>query len=118
MKKIINILILLIISANYLAQEPVFSQFYFNPIYLNPAMSGMDNNYRLIINNKNQWSKIPGKFNTTSVSFDSWQNQSNSSVSMLYSTSTEGESYFRTERFHFGGAYRLFDIFPLSLIHI
>ena len=77
MKKIINILILLIISANYLAQEPVFSQFYFNPIYLNPAMSGMDNNYRLIINNKNQWSKIPGKFNTTSVSFDSWQNQSN-----------------------------------------
>jgi len=115
MKKIINILILLIISTNYLAQEPVFSQFYFNPIYLNPAMSGMDNNYRLIINNKNQWSKIPGRFNTTSISFDSWQNQSNSSVSMLYSTSTEGESYFRTDRFHFGGAYRLFDVFPSPL---
>ena len=49
MKKIINILIFLIISANCFSQEPVFSQYYFNPIYLNPAMSGMDNNYRLII---------------------------------------------------------------------
>ena len=38
-------------------------------------MSGMDNNFRLILNNKNQWSKIPGRFNTTSISFDSWQEQ-------------------------------------------
>ena len=32
---------------------------------------------------------------------------------MLYSTENEGESYFRTDRFHFGGAYRLFDVFTL-----
>ena len=111
-KKIINIIFILFITANINAQEPVFSQFYFNPLYLNPALSGMDNNFRLFLNNKNQWSKVPSRFNTSSVSFDTWQNQSNSSLSFLYSTGLEGESLFRTDRFHFGGAYRLFDVFP------
>ena len=111
-RKIINIILVLFVSSNINAQEPVFSQFYFNPLYLNPAMSGMDNNFRLFLNNKNQWSKVPGQFNTTSISFDTWQNQSNSSLSMLYSSGIEGESYFKTDRFHFGGAYRLFDVFP------
>jgi type IX secretion system PorP/SprF family membrane protein len=111
-KKIFNSVIFIFIAVNYYAQEPVFSQFYFNPLYLNPAMSGMDNNFRLFLNNKNQWSKVPGQFNTTSISFDSWQNFSNSSLSMLYSSGLEGESYFKTDKFHFGGAYRLFDVFP------
>ena len=114
-RKIFNIIFLIFITANYYGQEPVFSQFYFNPLYMNPAMSGMDNNFRLFLNNKNQWSKIPGQFNTTSISFDSWQNFSNSSLSMLYSSGSEGESYFKTEKFHFGGAYRLFDVFPSPL---
>ena len=90
-KKIINIIFILFITANINAQEPVFSQFYFNPLYLNPALSGMDNNFRLFLNNKNQWSKVPSRFNTSSVSFDTWQNQSNSSLSFLYSTGLEGE---------------------------
>ena len=112
MKNIINILALLLIFNNYAGQEPVFSQYYFNPMYLNPALSGMDNNFRLFVNNKNQWSKVPAQFNTSSISFDTWQNHQNSALSMLYSTGNEGESYFRTDRFHFGGAYRLFDVFP------
>ena len=53
MKNIINILALLLIFNNYAGQEPVFSQFYFNPMYLNPALAGMDNNFRLFVNNKN-----------------------------------------------------------------
>ena len=40
------------------AQEPVFSQYYFNPIYLNPALAGMDNNFRLFMNGRNQWVKV------------------------------------------------------------
>ena len=114
-RKIFNISILVFLSVNFYSQEPVFSQFYFNPLYMNPAMSGMDNNFRLFLNNKNQWSKVPGQFNTTCISFDSWQNFSNSSLSMLYSSGIEGESNFKTDKFHFGGAYRLFDVFPSPL---
>ena len=78
MKNIINILALLLIFNNYAGQEPVFSQFYFNPMYLNPALAGMDNNFRLFVNYKNQWSKVPTLFNTSSISFDTWQNHQNS----------------------------------------
>ncbi len=111
-KKIINFLIISFVFFQYQAQEPVFSQFYFNPLYLNPALSGMDNNFRLFVNSKNQWSKVPTQFNTHSISFDTWQNHQNSSLSMLYSQGAEGESFLKTNRFHFGGAYRLFDVFP------
>ena len=92
MKKLINILGVFLVFTNYTAQEPVFSQFYFNPLYLNPALSGMDNNFRMFVNSKNQWSKVPTQFNTHSISFDTWQNHQNSSLSMLYSTGNEGES--------------------------
>ena len=78
-KKIINFTIISFVFFQYQAQEPVFSQFYFNPLYLNPALSGMDNNFRLFVNSKNQWSKVPTQFNTHSISFDTWQNHQNSS---------------------------------------
>ena len=37
MKKLLFTLVIMI-SFNCKAQEPVFSQYYFNPIYLNPAL--------------------------------------------------------------------------------
>ena len=68
----------------------------------------MDNNFRLFLNNKNQWSST--RFNTSL--FLLTLGKTNLTSSLSYSTGLEGESYFRTDRFHFGGAYRLFDVFP------
>tara|TARA_B100001758_G_scaffold234276_1_gene233312 strand:- start:593 stop:1711 length:1119 start_codon:yes stop_codon:yes gene_type:complete len=109
---LLYILLLLMFTKRNYAQEPVFSQFNFNPIYLNPALAGIDNNFRLFFNKRNQWGKIPSQFNTNSISIDSWQNNTNSAISMMYSNGTEGEGLFRTGNFFFGGAYRLFDVFP------
>tara|TARA_B100001287_G_scaffold39143_1_gene28343 strand:+ start:3932 stop:5053 length:1122 start_codon:yes stop_codon:yes gene_type:complete len=111
-KNIFIIIILLFSNKNIFTQDPVFSKFLFNPIYLNPALAGMDNNYRISVNQRNQWSKIPSQFNTNSISFDSWQNNSNTALSILYSNSNEGEAYLKTNNFSVGGAYRLFDVFP------
>ena len=66
-------------------QDAEFTQFYSNPIYLNPALAGMDNNFRISMNKRSQWSKIPSQFNTNSISLDSWQNNTNSALSFLYS---------------------------------
>ena len=51
------------------SQEPVFSQFYDNPIYLNPALAGQ---YKLRVssNLNSQWINTPGFFNTQSISID------------------------------------------------
>lgn len=52
------ILILLLSLSGYLvnAQDPVFSQYYVNPINLNPAFSGTANSYRAVVVHRRQWS--------------------------------------------------------------
>ncbi len=65
---------LLIGSVNNLkAQDIHFSQFYLNPLDLNPAMTGvMSCSHRLVANYRNQWASIlkSNAFNTYSVSYD------------------------------------------------
>jgi type IX secretion system PorP/SprF family membrane protein len=53
-----------------IAQDPHFTQFYANPIYLNPAFAGSHRCPRIIFNYRNQWPNISGTFVSTSFSFD------------------------------------------------
>ncbi len=52
------------------AQDPHFTQFYANPIYLNPAFAGSARCPRIVFNYRNQWPNISGTFVTTSFSYD------------------------------------------------
>lgn len=52
------------------AQDPQFSQFYANPLYLNPAFSGTSIQSRLVFSSRVQWASIPGAFQTYSASYD------------------------------------------------
>ena len=52
------------------AQDPAFTQFYGNPIYLNPAMAGSAYCPRIVMNHRNQWPNLKGAFVTTSFSYD------------------------------------------------
>lgn len=52
------------------AQDPEFTQFYANPLYLNPAFAGSSRCPRLVLNYRNQWPALTGTFVTTSVSYD------------------------------------------------
>lgn len=53
-----------------LAQDPQFTQFYANPLYLNPAFAGTARCPRVILNYRNQWPALSGTFVTTSASYD------------------------------------------------
>ena len=53
-------------------QDPIFTQFYSNPIYLNPAFSGTNKCPRFVMNYRNQWPAFPGAFITTAASFDKY----------------------------------------------
>jgi type IX secretion system PorP/SprF family membrane protein len=50
-------------------QDPHFSQFYSNPIYLNPAFAGTADGNRVVINHRQQWAK-PNCFVTSAFSID------------------------------------------------
>jgi type IX secretion system PorP/SprF family membrane protein len=52
------------------AQDPEFTQFYSNPLYLNPAFAGSKKCPRIVMNYRNQWPNISGNFVTTSVAYD------------------------------------------------
>ncbi|MGB0933896.1 MAG: PorP/SprF family type IX secretion system membrane protein [Lishizhenia sp.] len=54
------------------AQDPQFSQFYANPIYLNPAFAGSNGCPRFAANYRNQWPGLSGQFVTYSVSYDQY----------------------------------------------
>ncbi len=52
------------------AQDPQFTQFYANPLYLNPAFAGTARCPRVVMNYRNQWPALTGTFVTTSASYD------------------------------------------------
>ncbi len=59
-----------VFSVDVFAQDPEFTQFYANPLYLNPAFAGAARCPRLVMNYRNQWPSLSGTFVTTSASYD------------------------------------------------
>ncbi len=52
------------------SQDVIYSQFYANPIYLNPAIAGSKLSSRLTLNYRNQWPTVSQGYNSMSVSWD------------------------------------------------
>lgn len=57
-------------SGSAFAQDPEFTQFYANPLYLNPAFAGTARCPRINLNYRNQWPAISGTYVTYSASYD------------------------------------------------
>ncbi|MDX1653555.1 MAG: PorP/SprF family type IX secretion system membrane protein, partial [Brumimicrobium sp.] len=71
MKKLLFIFSLIFMMDSH-AQDPQFSQFYANPIYLNPAFAGSHGCPRFALNYRNQWPALSGTFVTYSASYDQY----------------------------------------------
>ena len=77
----INKVILLLViclfksSISLHAQDPIFTQFYSNPVYLNPAFAGSNKCPRIVSNFRNQWPGFSGDFITTSLTYDQYVDQ-------------------------------------------
>lgn len=54
------------------AQDVAFSQFFANPLYLNPAFAGSGVGPRIILNYRNQWPSLPGNFVSYAASYDQY----------------------------------------------
>jgi type IX secretion system PorP/SprF family membrane protein len=68
--KILFIGLFIAASGPLFAQDPCFSQFFSNPIYLNPAYAGSAGCSRATVNYRNQWPAISGNYVTYSASYD------------------------------------------------
>ena len=73
MKKIIIIFVLLVTWAESFSQgglDPVYSQFYANALFLNPALAGSHYCPRIKLIRRAQWPGIPISYTSNYVSFD------------------------------------------------
>ncbi len=77
-------------------QDPTFSQFYANSLYLAPSFAGATDEYRLAINYRNQWPAVPGVFHTYSISFDKALVNFNSGIGVLATYDVAGSGDLST----------------------
>lgn len=70
MRKALLFVGLITLLVDLKAQDPEFTQFYANPLYLNPAFAGSIRGVRFTSNYRNQWPSIPGNFVTYAASWD------------------------------------------------
>ncbi|WP_145859380.1 PorP/SprF family type IX secretion system membrane protein [Pedobacter suwonensis] len=72
LKIYVAVLVSLLFTAKSFSQtDPHFSQYYANPLYLNPALTGViDGDYRATVNFKQQWGALNSSFLTGGASFD------------------------------------------------
>jgi len=78
------------------AQDPQFTQFYANPLYLNPAFAGTARCPRVVMNYRNQWPALTGTFVTTSASYDQHVDGLNGGLGLLVTHDQAGKGTLNT----------------------
>ena len=79
-----------------IAQDPEFSQFYANPLYLNPALAGVSLCPKVNANYRNQWPGIGKAFITYNFSYDQYVNFLHGGVGVLVTADRAGGGNLNT----------------------
>lgn len=80
MKFIKLIFIFNIFTGTLYAQDQEYSQFYANPLFMNPAFTGTTELQRLVVNYRNQWPQKGNTYTTYSISYDRLLNNLKSGI--------------------------------------
>jgi type IX secretion system PorP/SprF family membrane protein len=89
------------------AQDPEFTQFYANPLYLNPAFAGTARCPRVAMNYRNQWPALSGTYVTTSVSYDQHVESLYGGLGLMVTSDKAGEATLNTTTINALYSYQL-----------
>lgn len=92
-------------SVNAKAQDPQFTQFYANPLYLNPALAGSETCPRATMNYRDQWPGISGNFVTFTASYDQFVKGVYGGVGLQFLRDEAGENTLSNTRIALTYAY-------------
>lgn len=84
------------LASSTFAQDPNFTQYYANPLYLNPAFAGSNICPRIILNYRNQWPAISGTYVTYNASYDQHFNGLSGGLGLLLYNDRAGEGTLNT----------------------
>lgn len=88
-------------------QDPEFSQFYANPLYLNPALAGANTCPRLIMNYRNQWPSLSNSFVNYNLSYDQYIDKIFGGIGVLVNADNAGDGILKTTTASLMYAFRL-----------
>ncbi|MFT6166244.1 MAG: type IX secretion system PorP/SprF family membrane protein [Vicingaceae bacterium] len=77
------LIIVFTINKSGYAQDPQFSQFYANPMYLNPALTGNTAQLRMASTYRNQWPSIPQGYVSYTAAFEYNLDKAKSGIGIL-----------------------------------
>lgn len=89
------------------AQDPAFSQFFANPLYLNPALAGSDICPRISLNHRNQWPGIGKTYVTYSASYDQYVDKLGGGIGFAIAKDVAGAGDLNTTHISASYSYRL-----------
>jgi len=99
-KKYIFIILSVTLSIFHLSgQDPQFTQFYANKLYLAPSFAGAVQQDRISLNYRNQWPSLPGTFVSYAFSYDHYFDGFNSGVGVLFLRDLAGSGKLSTTNF-------------------
>ncbi len=94
-------------SEHLFAQDPEFTQFYANPLYLNPAFAGTARCPRFCLNYRNEWPGISGTYVTYSASYDQHFDAIGGGLGLLVTNDKAGQGTLTTTNASAMYAYQL-----------
>lgn len=107
LKKLIFLFLSLIIIGETKAQDPAFSQFYSNQLYLNPAFTGINKGLRLGMDYRSQWPSVSSPFTTYNVYGDIQDFNLGGGIGFMAMQDIEGAGALKTTTFGGFYSYRL-----------
>jgi type IX secretion system PorP/SprF family membrane protein len=106
MRKIYMFIILSIASLSLKAQDVQYSQFYANPLYLNPAMAGASEMTRIGVSYRNQWPGLDQSFTSYSAYIDHYIFSANSGVGLIFNQSQQSMAKLQVSEIGANYSYR------------
>jgi type IX secretion system PorP/SprF family membrane protein len=106
--------ILLIICLGIKAQDPHFTQFYANKLFLSPSFAGATPQNRFILNYRNQWPSVHA-YQTGAVSYDHFFSNFNSGLGFMVLKDIAGDGNLGITQL---GLYYSYDFSVNEMIHL
>jgi len=82
--------------ADLVAQDPASSHFYANPLYLNPAMAGVEGNTRVSLGYRNQWPGSAGSYSTYRAAYEQYIDALQGGIGVHVMNDRQGGGIFNT----------------------
>lgn len=107
LKYLVIIILGLSTAENLMAQDPTFTQFYANPLYLNPAFAGTNKCARFGVNYRNEWPKLSANYVTYSASYDQYFKGISGGFGVLLTHDQQGQGTINTSMLGLVYSYHL-----------